>query len=189
MGLFKKGKGREAVEGAIELGDLIRERISGVEGFAYGMSRCAFEAARVILNPQGAKDGKPLENYCADIGQFELLEKNPMRIDVPREELCGMEVGDKVVDQLSGLSGIVIWATTWLYGCCRLTIQPSEAKDGRPAESFTVDAPQAKLLERNPLGIKIPEKFKQSAKDVPVKRSTGGPALPSMRCAETRRNF
>lgn len=58
-----------------------------------------------------------------------------------------IELGDKVRDRISGLEGIVIGLTKWLYGCVRVSIQPQESKDGRPADSFTIDEPQCELVK------------------------------------------
>lgn len=58
-----------------------------------------------------------------------------------------VNLGDRVVDKISGLKGIVIGITEWLYGCRRVTISPETAKDGKPAESFTIDDEQADLVK------------------------------------------
>jgi len=58
-----------------------------------------------------------------------------------------VNLGDKVEDRITGLEGIAIGITTWLYGCRRITVQPQEAKDGRPADAFVVDEPQLEVIE------------------------------------------
>jgi len=57
-----------------------------------------------------------------------------------------VQLGDRVKDKISGLKGIVIGVTEWPYGCRRITVQPEEAKDGRPADAFTVDDPQCDVV-------------------------------------------
>lgn len=69
-----------------------------------------------------------------------------------------VNLGDRVKDQISGLQGIVIGVTEWLYGCRRVTISPEVAKDGKPAESFTIDDPQCKLIKANVLNVQRTEK-------------------------------
>lgn len=59
-----------------------------------------------------------------------------------------IELGDRVKDRISGLQGIVMGITNWLYGCRRLSIQPEESKDGKPADFFAIDEPQALLVQR-----------------------------------------
>lgn len=59
-----------------------------------------------------------------------------------------IHLGDKVKDKVSGLTGIVVARTEWLYGCIRLTVQPQELHDGRPVDGYTFDEPQAELIQR-----------------------------------------
>ncbi len=58
-----------------------------------------------------------------------------------------INLGDRVKDKITGLKGIVIGKTDWLYGCLRLVVQPEESKDGKPADTFNVDEPQVELLK------------------------------------------
>ena len=74
-----------------------------------------------------------------------------------------IKLGDKVKDQVTGLTGIVIGRTEWLNGCIRITVQPQELKDGRPVESSCFDIEQLDVLEENV----VPPK--------PVERRTNGP--------------
>lgn len=59
----------------------------------------------------------------------------------------GIQLGDRVEDRISGLSGIVTGFYQFLYGCERVSVTPQEHKDGKPAESFTVDAAQCEVIE------------------------------------------
>jgi len=58
-----------------------------------------------------------------------------------------INLGDRVKDRITGLEGIVIGITTWLYGCRRVTIQPEEIKDGRPSDPSSFDEPQLILVD------------------------------------------
>ncbi len=57
-----------------------------------------------------------------------------------------VNLGDKVTDRVSGLTGIVVARTEWMYGCVRCLVQPQEVKDGKPVESTSVDEPQLDVL-------------------------------------------
>ena len=61
--------------------------------------------------------------------------------------------GDSVKDKISGATGIVVCRAEWQYGCVRLTVQPQEAKDGKPADPFVIDEAQADVLQAQ----KIPD--------------------------------
>lgn len=59
-----------------------------------------------------------------------------------------IEMGDRAKDRITGLSGIVVARTEWLYGCTRITIQPEEFKDGKVPDNYTVDEAQCEVLAR-----------------------------------------
>ena len=59
-----------------------------------------------------------------------------------------IELGDRVEDVITGLRGIVVGVTDWLYGCRRLVIQPQQFKDGKPAETLGVDIGQVELITK-----------------------------------------
>ena len=76
--------------------------------------------------------------------------------------------GDRVQDKISGVTGIVVGITEWIYGCRRITIQPEETKDGSPVESCTFDEPQVKILKAGVLPTPITAKVRaQAAGDIP----------------------
>lgn len=89
-----------------------------------------------------------------------------------------IKLGDRVKDKISGLKGIAIGMTDWLYGCRRFCVQPEEAKDGKPAETFHVDEPQLDLVKA---GAIVPP-----PKDSPKPRSHG-PREDARRHADPRR--
>lgn len=67
------------------------------------------------------------------------------------QEATHIELGTHVRDKITKLEGIVIAYTVWMYGCRRLVIQPFEVKDGKPADTYTIDEPQADI-------VKLPKK-------------------------------
>lgn len=75
-------------------------------------------------------------------------------------------LGDLVIDKVSGIKGIAIGRTTWLYGCERVTIQPvGKNEHGGPIDAFSVDTPQIEVI-----------KAAQAKSDPkPIERRTGGP--------------
>ncbi len=75
--------------------------------------------------------------------------------------------GDFARDLVSGFQGMVVADTTWLYGCRRLSIQPTGLdKDGQPIGNRTFDEPQLELIET------ASEHQKAKSKKT---RSNGGP--------------
>lgn len=75
-----------------------------------------------------------------------------------------INLGDEVVDTVTGFKGIAIGRTTWLSGCDRITVQPKGInKEGKLFESQTFD--------EDLLDVVKPKKVKEG------KHNTGGPAL------------
>ena len=59
-----------------------------------------------------------------------------------------IELGDRVKDEISGVRGVAIAVTFWLHGCKRWVVQPEESKDGKPADTISVDEPQLTVLKK-----------------------------------------
>ncbi len=53
-----------------------------------------------------------------------------------------MKLGTRVRDSITGLEGVAIARTEWLYGCVRIGVQPTELRDGKPAEQVWFDEAQ-----------------------------------------------
>ena len=85
-----------------------------------------------------------------------------------------IELGDRAKDRISGMEGIVIGETNWLYMCRRLTIQPESLDEkGGPKEAHSFDEAQLILVRKGV--VPVPEVVVRE----PVaarSRATGGPA-------------
>ena len=58
-------------------------------------------------------------------------------------------LGDRVQDQITKLTGIVVSTTDWLYGCRRLCVQPEDLdKDGKLRETAHFDEAQLVVVQR-----------------------------------------
>ena len=75
-----------------------------------------------------------------------------------------VELGDKVKDRITGVTGIVICEASWLNGCRRTTIQPQELKDGKPVDSYTIDTDDAIIIEKHA----VERKDKETAGPMPA---------------------
>ena len=59
-----------------------------------------------------------------------------------------IQLGDKVKDPITGIVGIAVAKTKWIYGCNRVTIQPEGSdKDKKPYDTLTVDEPQLLVIK------------------------------------------
>jgi hypothetical protein len=78
-----------------------------------------------------------------------------------------IEMGMKCRDVVTGLEGVVVCISSYLSGCDRIGLQPTEVKDSRPADWVTFDA----------LQLEVVPKFKQIVLEPgkPEVEKTGGP--------------
>lgn len=58
-----------------------------------------------------------------------------------------IELGSKVRDKISGLTGIAVCRSEWLYARTQITVQPQETKDGKPVETSYFDEAQLEVIE------------------------------------------
>jgi hypothetical protein len=65
-----------------------------------------------------------------------------------------VNLGDKVKDKVTGLTGIAVAKTLYLQGCARFAVQPQDLKDGRPVEVYWVDEPQLEVIEVGAIKLK-----------------------------------
>ena len=92
--------------------------------------------------------------------------------------MAKIELGDTVIDLITGFRGVVVAHHEYLHGCERFSIQPEKlGSDKKPIEPQTFDEPQLKLVRKN--------SFKLAPKEEP--RRPGGPQRePSARVAPLR---
>ena len=57
------------------------------------------------------------------------------------------ELGDLLRDRVSGLQGVAMCRSEYLYGCFRWGIAPREVESSKPAEWVHFDEPQLELVE------------------------------------------
>ena len=55
--------------------------------------------------------------------------------------------GDRVKDEITGLSGIVTCVLSYFNGCTRYHVQPEKLHEGKPIADQYFDEPQLKLVK------------------------------------------
>jgi len=60
----------------INLGDEVKDRITGMTGIVMAITEWFNGCKRVIVQPQSLKDGTPVKEAAFDIEQLELIEAN-----------------------------------------------------------------------------------------------------------------
>ena len=84
-----------------------------------------------------------------------------------------IDLGDRVKDPITGLTGIVICTTVWLHGCIRMGVQPEKLKDGKQQEAQHFDQSQLVVVKK-----RVHEPLVFAAVPAPpaeTRRSNGGP--------------
>lgn len=84
-----------------------------------------------------------------------------------------VNLGDTVIDTVSGFKGVAVIKSEYLQGCCRVGVQPKIKRDGSLPDICHFDEPQLKVL--------TPKKTARKSSN------TGGPAYaeaPARKIAE-----
>ena len=58
----------------IKLGHKVRDTITGGEGLAVGRTEWLYGCVRIVIQPEGSKDGVPFEVFTADEPQLEVVK-------------------------------------------------------------------------------------------------------------------
>lgn len=58
-----------------------------------------------------------------------------------------IKLGSKVKDTLTGFEGIAVARTEWLYGCTRISIEPTQLEKGEPIAIHSFDEQRVQVLE------------------------------------------
>jgi len=65
---------------AVKLGIRVRDNITGLTGIAVARTEWLHGCARVTIQPEELKDGKPVESYTVDEQQVELVKTEKRRV-------------------------------------------------------------------------------------------------------------
>lgn len=91
------------------------------------------------------------------------------------------ELGDKVKDRITGMTGIVISRSEHLFGCERYWIEPQELKDGKPVDGRWFDQDSLELVEAGVIKrtrVRVVDEAHEHENDELLRRltrKTGGP--------------
>lgn len=59
-----------------------------------------------------------------------------------------INLGDEVIDKVSGFRGVAVARHTYLNGCARISVQPKVNDDMKLPDSMSFDEPQLESLTR-----------------------------------------
>ena len=67
------------------------------------------------------------------------------------DKKCEVLLGQKVTDIITGIEGICIGITQYLYGVERIEIQPPLKGDGAVPDTVTIDVNRLRVIDNNPV--------------------------------------
>jgi hypothetical protein len=155
----------------IGLGDQVKDTITEFEGIVTGYTEHMNNCDRAYIQPQGLKDGKPIEGMWQDVPRLLLIAEGM----VPRVYIKAKPFnnGDEVADTLSKYRGKVVGHAYYLVGCLHVGVQsPNLKEDGQPVDTCWLPIQQVKLIK--------------AAKKEKVKPTGGGPMKPPTRTCDPR---
>jgi hypothetical protein len=100
-----------------------------------------------------------------------------------------IRLGSEAQDKVSGIKGIVVAETRWLYGCLRYSLQPQVKKDGTVPDALSFDEDSLRVLRTpeqtgiHPTSIPSASTAKRASKRKPP----GGPRPEPQRQPNVRR--
>lgn len=153
----------------VELGDKVKDTVTGYVGIAVGISEYLWKEGAVGLQVK-AKDGKIDEAEWFDRERVEVVTKKVVTGIKPAPGI--FQFGDEVKDVVTGFKGILVARAMWLHGCNKAQVQP---KMKRGATKY----PDAKFFDESQLKL-----VKAKVAVVKKTKRTGGPIAPIPRGQE-----
>lgn len=132
----------------INLGDVARDRLTGLEGVVVARTVWLNNCDRIVIQPEGVFEGKPADACGFDLPNMELVRHTDHKVWPPTHAEEPIELGDLARCRLTGLVGVAVGQTSWLNGCSRITLQPRELVKGKPADYVTLDETDMLVVER-----------------------------------------
>ncbi len=77
---------RRAIKKSVENGDLIRDKVTGLEGISTGVVTYLNGCVQHVLSPAVDKEGKKPESWWIDEGQLEVLSDDPHGLRAAEEK-------------------------------------------------------------------------------------------------------
>lgn len=141
-----------------ELGDEIKDRVTKLQGVCTSRSVYLHGCAMLGVQPEVGKDGKIPEGYSIDEPQCVVVKKGKVDLgELPKEKMEA-DLGDEVLDPISGVKGTVTGRCDFLNGCTRMCVQPKLDKDGTMVTAEWFSGPRLKVTKKKSKPIPPPEK-------------------------------
>jgi hypothetical protein len=120
-----------------KLGDKVTDSLTGFIGTAVSSTEFTNGCKRIGVLPTELKDGLPQETIYVD--EKRLREHSPSIVSEPNKWL-----GKKVTDTITGVTGIVVSISSYLFSQPRVMIVPKGTFEGKLNDEVSCDETQLK---------------------------------------------
>jgi hypothetical protein len=86
----------------VELGDKVRDRITKFEGVCTAITKYINGCRRIVIQPEGTHDGKPIDSYYVDEPQCEVVEPSFFKNEFTEHKLLTEPEAKKAYAPLPG---------------------------------------------------------------------------------------
>ena len=142
------------------LGFVVKDKITGYTGVAVAYSEYMYAGPRISVASikEGTITAEAQKTFDVHgiVKVSEESESYRPRIE-PIPVVFKSSLGDLVEDLLTGLKGIVIARTTWLYGCKRVGVQQQKIRKGYPLEGCMFE--DERVIVKKASVFKVPAIF------------------------------
>jgi len=137
-------------EKVVELGDRVRDRVTGFEGVVLSKSKWLHNVDSIGIQKQEIFAGKVEECFFLDeTPRIEILEKGLFADTVIEAEKHDFKFLDEVQDTITSFRGKITGFTTWSSGCVRVMVSATKLdKDNKPIEMWL---PVAQIIKVKPV--------------------------------------
>jgi len=150
----------------IKLGSTVRDKVTGLQGYACQLRETLFGMRQFGIQPMG--DGKTIPDpYFVDLQTIEFVDAGLSDLAITQPDQVTVSLGDKVRSVVTGEKGIVTSKLTFLNGCVYFSVA-QKAKGKREAQKFIADHKGLEVL--------VPGELSN-----PQTSSSGGPSTKAFR--------
>lgn len=127
---------------AVELGDLVKDRITGFEGVVTSVHSFLDAAQRFMVQPRELQLGQPQKKQAFDAVDLKVLKKRVVKPLKPKT--IKFELGDHVRDSLTIFTGKLSAVGLYINGCRNWSVVSVDLHDGEIIEE---DLSESRLVK------------------------------------------
>jgi hypothetical protein len=125
----------------IELGTIVRDRVTGFVGVAENRATYMYGCDRYCVQPRVGEDGKIPDSVMIDEPQLEIVENQEQVMKPAGEPPQIVQMGQLVLDPVRGTEGTVTGRSVYLNGCSRVLVESKQLAEIK-SQGWWVDEKQ-----------------------------------------------